>query len=487
MGKIVQLRDSLYNFVNGLGTAKDSRMASAYNFDPLDRTQLEAAYRSDWIARRVVTAPADDATREWRDWQAGQDQISAIEDEEKRLDVKRKLRKAVVQARLYGGSVIVLGTADGKASEPLDPETIGKGGLKWIAVFHQYELATGQRILDIENDWFNRPEYYQIASDVTNIDGSGGVASYGVQIHPSRVIPLIGNDLPDERIIGPNQWGDSVLQSVDDAIKATQNVIGGISSMVTDAKMDVINIPGLSQKLSDPDASQKLIARFMLANQAKSTVNSLLLDEKETWNRKQTQFGSLPNLVQEYLTIAAGASGIPVSRLLGMAKGKGLGGTEGGGEVDTRNYYDSISSVQRNELSPVLAPLDDLIIRSALGHGDDSIFYEWTPLWQMSDTEKSAIALQKAQSTQLDVAMALINPDALRQARINQLVEDGTYPGLADTIDEFGSEPPEPETPSPEDLQNHIGMMQKSAQQLQQIGKQATLPPPTPDPAKPIA
>ena len=480
MGTIVQLRDSLYNFVNGLGTAKDSRMANVYNFDPLARDQLEAAYRSDWIARRVITAPADDATREWRDWQASQDQISAIEDEEKRLDVKRKLRKALVQARLYGGSAIVLGTTDGNASEPLDPEAIGKGGLKWIAIFHQFELTAGQRILDIESEWFNRPEYYEIAANVTNVDGKGNTMAYGIQIHPSRVIPLIGNDLPDERIVTTTLWGDSVLQSVDDAIKSTQNIIGGISSMVVDAKMDVINIPGLSQKLSDPEGAQKLIARFMLANQAKSSVNSLLLDEKETWNRKQTQFGSLPNLVQEYLTIAAGASGIPVSRLLGMAKGKGLGGTEGGGEVDTRNYYDSISSVQRNELSPVLAPLDDLIIRSALGSGDDSIFYEWTPLWQMSDTEKAAIALQKAQASQLDVAMALINPDALREARINQLIEDGTYPGLADTIDEYGSEPPEPETPSPEDLQNHIGMMQKSAQQLQMIGKTAALPPPTP-------
>jgi phage-related protein (TIGR01555 family) len=249
--------------------------------------------------------------------------------------------------------------------------------------------------------------------------------------------------------------------------------------MVVDAKMDVINVPGLTAKLADEVMGNKLIQRFMLANKAKSTINTLLLDKDETWARVQTSFGSVPQLLQEYLTLAAGAAGIPVSRLLGMAKGKGLGGTEGGGEVDTRNYYDDISSMQRNELSPALTALDEVFIRSTLGSADDSIYYEWTPLWQLSDTEKAAIALQKAQTSQADVTMALINPDALRQARINQLIEDGTYPGLQDAIDEFGAEPEEPTEPSPEDMQAHIGMMQRSASQLQSLGKQAALPAPT--------
>ena len=472
MSNVIPLFDSLWNFVNGLGTAKDSRTHSVYNFTQIDRMQLEAAYRSDWIARRIVTAPADDATREWREWQASQVQIEKLEKEEKRLDIKRKLRKAIVQARLYGGSAIILGTMDGKANQPLDPDSLKLGGLKWIEVFHQFELSPGNRIRDIESEWFNRPEYYQIATDVENVNKQGEFA-YGVQIHPSRVIPLTGNDLPDERMASNSQWGDSVLQSVDDAIKATQGVIGGISTMVVDAKLDVINIPGLTQKLSDPAASEKLISRFMLANQAKSSVNSLLLDEKEIWNRKQTSFSALPQILQEYLTIAAGASGIPVSRLMGMARGKGLSGSEGGGESDIRNYYDSISSVQRNEIGPVLAPLDECIIRSALGTRDDDIYYEWAPLWQLSDSEKATIALQKAQATQADVTMALINPDALRDARINQLIEDGQYPGLEDAIEEHGAEPEEPVEPTPEDMDNHISMMEKSSNKLTQLGKRA--------------
>jgi hypothetical protein len=96
-------------------------------------------------------------------------------------------------------------------------------------------------------------------------------------------------------------------------------------------------------------------------------------------------------------------------------------------------------------------------VRSALGTYDPSIYYEWTPLYQPDPKELADIAFSKAQATNLDVQMALINEDALRAARINQLIEDGTYPGLDDAVDEFGAEPPEP---TPEELAAYTAMMQ---------------------------
>lgn len=469
--------DTLQNLVNGLGTSKDSRFASTYAFAEMSRIELDNAFRGDWIARRVVMAPAEDATREWRAWQAEQSQIKAIEELEKKLKIQSKVKKLIRYARHYGGAALVLGLRTGRAEEPLDVEMVGADDLRFVEVFHRYELTPGQRIEDIESEWFGEPEYYEIAASVSGVNG--GKASktydYGVRIHPSRVIRMIGNELPDERTAGINAWGDSVLQVVDDAIKATGTVIGGIATMVVDAKMDVINIPGLATKLADEDGSAKLLRRFTMANTMKSLVNTLLLDEKETWNRVTTAFAGLPPLIQEYLGIAAGASGIPVSRLIGGAKGKGLGGGEGGGESDARTYYDGISSTQKNDISPVLNVLDEVLVRSALGYNDDNIYYDWNPLWQMSDMEKADIAAKKATATQADVTMALINPDALRRMRINQLIEDNTYPGIEDAIEEFGEEPPEPDVPDEEAITEHLGMMQKSAGTLKQIGKAAGL------------
>ena len=461
MGTIHNLRtyarDTLLNLVTGLGSVRDGRTATQYTYETISRPQLEAAFRGDWIARKIVQAPAEDATREWREWQTDQPNIEKLENAEKQFDLQRKMKRALTLARLYGGSAIVMGVPQGKAEEELDYESVGEGDLRWIAVFHQFELTPGQRILDINSPWFDRPSYYQLSTDTEKV--TEGQVTPGTRIHPSRVIPLVGAEIPDLRTNAIATWGDSVLQAVDEAVKATGTVVGGIATMVNDAKMDVISVPGLSKKLSDKETGNDFLARFQLANQMKSMVNTLLIDEKESWDRVTSSFASLPQLIQEYLTVAAGAAGIPVSRLLGMSRGKGLGGTEGGGEVDVRNYYDGISTMQRTELSPTLTPLDEVFIRSVLGHADDSIYYEWTPLWALSDTEKAAILVQKATATKADVDMGLINEDALRQARVNQLIEDGTYPGLQDAIDEFGAEPPDP---TPEEIAQQLTMQGKS-------------------------
>jgi len=105
--------DALYNLVSGLGTSKDPTSSSTYSLSLLSRNDLENAYRSDWIARRIVDAPAEDATREWRAWQASQDQIQAIEDEEKKHDLQRKMRLALIRSRLYGGAAMVMGVKSG--------------------------------------------------------------------------------------------------------------------------------------------------------------------------------------------------------------------------------------------------------------------------------------------------------------------------------------------------------------------------------------
>jgi phage-related protein (TIGR01555 family) len=464
MGTVVAIRDSLYNFVMGLGTSRDSRTASVYNFVPMARDQLEAAFRSDWIARKIVLAPAEDATREWREWQASNKQIEAIENYEKKLHLQQKLKRAVMLARLYGGSALVMGVPIGRAEEELDYEDVGLDDLRFVEAFHQFELVPHRRVTDVESPWFGRPEYYTIGTDIVNVEQR--TPHPGVRIHPSRVIPFVGAEIPDMRL-DQSVWGDSVLQAVDEAIKSAGHVFGGIASMVVDAKLDIINVPGLTKKLSDPVAGPALLARFQLANQSKSSINALLLDEKEQWNRRQTSFGSMPQLMQEYIKLAAGAASIPVSRLVGGAKG-GLGAGESGGETDVRNYYDGISSEQRNEMSPTMSPLDEVLIRASTGSNDSSIHYDWRPLWQKSDTEKADEAKKKAETTKIHVDTGLINPDVLRRVSVNQLIEDGTYPGIEDAVDEFGEEPDEPEV-TEDDVVAHIGMMQTSAGTLNKL------------------
>src|SRR3954470_4168306 len=97
----ILLGDRLVNLVAGLGGERDKQAATQHSFQPLDPGQAAAAYRFDWIARKVVDIPAIGSGRGWRDWQAGEGEIEAIEAEERRLGLRQKLAAALKWARLY--------------------------------------------------------------------------------------------------------------------------------------------------------------------------------------------------------------------------------------------------------------------------------------------------------------------------------------------------------------------------------------------------
>jgi uncharacterized protein len=416
------LFDSFTNFLSGLGVpGRDKMTAFHFTRQLWTRDQLEAAFQSDWIARKAISIPAHDATREWRAWQAEQDQIELLEATEKRLGIQLKLQKALTLARLYGGACMLIGV-DGDMKSELDPESIGKDGLKFVHVFAPHQLVLQELDKDIGSPYYGQPLFYTLHDD-TGKFGS-------VDIHPSRMVRLIGLDTPDPT--SNYGWGDPVLQMINDAVAASGTVMQSIAAMIGEAKFDVVKIPGLTEIFSTTTGTERLIKRFTEANVAKSVINAVVLDGEEEWQRIGVNFTGMPEIMQMYLQIAAGAADIPVTRFAGMSPA-GLNAT---GDSDLQNYYDRIHADQELRLTPALEKLDIVIQRSALGEFDEDIFYEWNSLWQMTEEAKAAMAKTKAETATMDAASGLIPFEALVKGRVNQLIEDGTYPGLEAGIDE---------------------------------------------------
>lgn len=414
--------DTFTNFLSGLGvTGRDKMTAHRYTQQVWSRDQLESSYRSDWIARKAIQIPAQDSTREWRAWQAEADQIEKLEETEDRLHVQLKLQNALIKARLYGGCCILLGV-DGDMKSELDPEKIGKDGLKFLHVLCPHQLVIQDLIKDISSPYYGQPEFYRLH------DETGKIGS--VDIHPSRMVRLQGLESPDP--MANFGWGDPVLQMINDAVAAAGTVSQSIAAMISEAKFDVVKIPGLTEIFSTTEGTTRLVKRFSEANVAKSVINAVVLDGEEEWQRIGVDFSGMPEVMQMYLQIAAGAADIPVTRFVGQSPA-GLNAT---GDSDIRNYYDRIHSDQELRLTPALEKLDIAIQRSSLGKFDPNIFYEWNSLWQMSDTEKAAIAKTKAETSAIDVNSGLVPFEALVKGRVNQLIEDGTYPGLEAGIEE---------------------------------------------------
>lgn len=381
MGEVITLRanDSLRSVVAGLGDPlRDKAASTYYGLQQLDEVQLSNIYRSNWLGRKIIDIPAMDAVRKGRDWQAEQDQIELIEAEENRLGFWHKLLDVKIKARLWGGAALFIGTGEADLITPLEPERIGKGGIKYLAVLSRRDVTTGEIEQDVLSEFYGRPSYYEVT-------GNGEM----VRIHPSRLAVFIGASNADSMLAKSiNQgWGDSVLEAVYTAMRNADATAANIASLVFEACVDVFRVPDFMASLSDTEYRARLMERFTLAATAKGINRALILDKEEEYEKKQTSFAQLPEIMQTFLQMVAGAADIPVTRLLGQSPA-GMSAT---GESDMLNYYDRVGSIQTLEMTPALYRLDECLIRSALGSRPPEIFYSWAPLKQMTEKELAEI------------------------------------------------------------------------------------------------
>jgi phage-related protein (TIGR01555 family) len=424
------MADGLQNVVANLGTDRDKAAFSTYAAPVLSPYALQNAYRGAWLPRKIVDIPALDSCRKWRDWQAEKDQITLIEAEEIRLGVKLKVLKARVSARLFGGAALMIGDGATDPSSPLLPETIKAGGLKYVTLLHKRQLSAVDLDRNPASDYFGAPAMWSLST---------GAAS-APRVHPSRLVIFIGAQSPDPEMSSTEiGWGDSVLQAIMDAVMNVDATAANIASLVFEAKVDTVGIPELMQKLGDSGYEETLLKRWRLAMTGKGINGALMHDAEEIIGQKTASFSGLPEVLDRFMMIAAGAADIPMTRLMGQAPG-GMNAT---GESDTRNYYDRVSAAQELEMGPAMSVLDECLIRSALGARPEEVHYRWASLWQVSDTERATIGKTHADMIKVLRDTQLIPDQPLAEAAVNLLTESGAMPGLEGAVDQWETENPD--------------------------------------------
>ncbi|WP_375568756.1 phage portal protein [Ahrensia marina] len=418
---MTSLFDGLRNLVSGLGSSRDKASAASYNWQELDAKELRDAYRSSWLAKKIVDIPAQDAVRDWREWQAQADQISEIEAEEKRLGVQAKVRQAQILARLYGGAAIYIATSDRSPEKPLDPTSIRTAGIEALVVVSRHCLSAYETQDNTLLPGYGEPSLYTVEG--------------GVFVHPSRLVVFDGAALPDPDM-RPDGWGDSVLQTTLDAVKATDSVAANILSLTYEAKVDVVKVPRFTEGLRSggPAYEKAMLDRWRLAMAGKGINGALMIDAEEEYQQKTLSFASIPDVWDRFMITVSGASDIPVTRLFGRAPA-GMNAT---GEADTSNYYDMVKGIQTGSLQPAMAILDECLIHSALGARPDEVFYNWRPLQQPSAKERAEVADKTTSAFERVHRMTdLVPEEPLGKALINALTESGIAPGLEADVDEY--------------------------------------------------
>ncbi len=136
--------DDWVNTSTGIGTSRDKRTSTFFR-----RTQrltlqwqtLDDLYHGNDLAKKICDIYAEESTREWLEIKIqeenGAEIAAELANQMRTLQVQRKTSEAVSWARLFGGSVMLLGIDDGqKADMPVNYENIKS--LNWILVLDRW-------------------------------------------------------------------------------------------------------------------------------------------------------------------------------------------------------------------------------------------------------------------------------------------------------------------------------------------------------------
>lgn len=444
----VRVSDGLVNVAAQLGTSRDKSAHTNYIYMPMAHWVAMNAYRVSWLAKKIVDIPADDSTRRWRVWQSKTGVTTAIESVEKAHRVQKKVLEALTLQRLFGGAGIYFAVRNQDPSTPLNLDAVRSGDLMGVTTLSRYHLAPGIINNDPDDQFWGTPKDFQIT----------GVGGSAVNIHPSRIAIFRGEATASAGIDWT--WGDGILQSTLETIKQHDGVAANVASLVFEANVDVLYIPRLMELMRQPNGDAEVVKYLKTVASIKGNNGMVVLDGGDTskpegssggvrYERKPFTFTGLADVWDRFMQVCSAASDIPATRLFGRAP-QGMNST---GEGDLENYHENIASRQTNDIDPAIDLLNEVIIRAATGGRDDSIHYNWRPLREQSETQRTTNGKTTADIIKTLSDANLFPTETLQAAAVTALTETGALPGLEAAVEEHGLELEEDDPDATEEAQ----------------------------------
>ncbi len=395
-------RDAFRNAVARLGINIPSPLeGTEYVMQRMTRdyATLNALYRESWIIRRIISVVPADMLKNWITItsQIEPELLDRYKRELRKTQLLAKLKQGLQWGRLYGGALgIMLVAGQGEhLSEPLSLEMMVPGDFKGLMIFDRWNgiSPSSELVDDINDDEYGLPKYYQVT------DPAHGTL---IKVHHSRCIRFTGNDLPYWEQMAEIYWGASIVESIFDELKKRDNVSWNIAQLTFMANLRVLKMNDLGQLLSmtDHESQAELYRTLQAQNHLMSNMGVQLMDAADSLETHQYTFTGLAEVYQQFIMDISGAAEIPVTRLFGRSP-SGLNAT---GESDLQNYYDMIAEKQESHLRPILTKLLPVVFMSALGAVPDDLDFEFDPVAEPSDEERTDLA-----KSGTDVVVAAVN------------------------------------------------------------------------------
>lgn len=396
--------DGWYNVLSSIGRAGlDKTESTTYQADPvLDDQLLTALYVGDGLAKKIINLPAEDMVREWLEIENDPDH--RIIDELDRLRADRHILQAIKWARLYGGSILLMGVQDGR--ELSEPRAESVRGIDWLKVYPEsrVNISTADVVKDPRSPFFDEVELFPVQPY------GGGVT----RVHRTRALVFNGERVPRDALSITTQeiyWGVSELQGVWNRLRNFGAIEKGIGNTMMELIVTVYKLMGLDTKLSMPNGDDQVLSRLAVINAAKSMINAVVVDSNEDFSRGTATMGGVAEVIDRFMMVISGIVGIPVTRLWGRSPA-GMNAT---GEGDLTNYYDTIKARQRSWLRPAIQPLVDIIASYVGVEGPNTI--KFNSPWQMTDKETVDMRLVQAKIDKLYIENGVLRPEEVADSR----------------------------------------------------------------------
>jgi len=446
LGRAIRTIDSFVNFNARVGIgANNQSSGSSYRFDFVsrNRVQMEAMYRSSWIAGKAVDCVADDMTRAGIEITSNElkpDDIENINRGFDELAIWNELRDTIKWSRLYGGAIAVLMIDGQNVSTPLRIDTIQKGQFKGLLVLDRWLVQPSLEDLVTEmGQSIGLPKYYTVIADA--------MALLNQKIHYSRVIRLEGLRLPYWQRVSENLWGQSICERLWDRLVAFDSTTQGAAQLVYKAHLRTYKVKDLREIIAiGGKAFEGLVKQIEQIRLWQSNEGLTLMDDADTFETHSYTFAGLDNVLLQLGQQLGGAVDIPLTRLFSQSPA-GMNAT---GESDLRNYYDRVNADQNKDLRSGMTTILKVMCRSVLGiDAPKNIGFKFNSLWQLNDTEKSDIAQKHTMAVvQAEESGLVSRADALRELRHSSRIT-----GLWSSIDDDDIEAAENEPPPPTELE----------------------------------
>lgn len=389
-----------------------------------DHQLAMSAYLCSGMMRKVIAVPAEDRVREWRDWQADQDDITKLEAEERRLGLQAKVQHAEI-LRGIGGGALILVTAGDHADE-LKPGTIAEGGLIAVNVVSRWQITGTDWVDDLADPLYGTPRMWRL-------QGQKG----GTDIHPSRVVTFRGGPMPMGSAMSVEEayWGDSRLLRVFREVQRSDETQEWFAALVRKAKLLRIGIPDLDQQ-----DDETLNRRIEVIAMGESSLNATVYrsaagseDAGEKIDDYQVTWTGIPAMMDAFDQRVAAVSDIPFTRLTGRSPA-GMNST---GQHDTDNWHKSVKAGQALELRPCLDQIDAALIPSA---GVKEATWAFAPLDTPSEKEQADTFKTTVDALEKLNLMGVMPEEAFNELAQNLLAEREWMPGIDTVLAKFSDD-----------------------------------------------